>query len=1252
MSERKVIKRDGTVVGFDPSRIERAIRRAMLDERQYDERKLKSVLSSVLKVIEGLHSSGKVPSVEEIQDIVEMELVKQDLFEVARSYIIYRKEREKIREEKEGTLKKEPLDEVDKDFSVNSLRLLAARYLQKDSEGNFIEGPKLMFKRIAALIVIPDILHDVTIFSKAGDQQAREPEMWKAVDWDGKVGLKGPSGEYEFTWNKYHLERMKELYDELNEEGKMKKSWTEFWDGVLRGEFDSHAREFSEYYSMMATRRFLPNSPTLFNAGTLLGQLSACFVLSIEDDIESIMTAATDSAVIFKSGGGIGLNYSGLRPTGDIVFTTSGVASGPVSFMRIIDTVTDVVRQGGRRRGANMGILDIDHPDIESFILCKSEPGRFENFNISVMVKEGFWDSLAKNEPYPLVNPRNGKVAERIDPARLFETIAKQAWKNGDPGVVFFDNMNKRNVMNGVLGPITSTNPCIVGNSRVSTDRGMIRIADLYDHQMSIRAVTDARVGPAPVMVYPYGMKHKSRAYQASGTELKDVADVVCSGTKLVYEVQTRHGYRIKATSDHKFRTQDGWKPLCELTHNDVLYLQSGVGGFGEFGTLEAGRTVGWTVGDGDISGQRVYLRFYGEDKEIAPMMAKAVAKLTGSPVRINDNPRQDCLYITSKRLYGELEPAFPDGNKLQAPELVFRGSKELQRGFLQGLFTADGHINITKNKSCSVRLTSVSRQLLEQVQLLLLNFGIVSRIYFNRRGKQVRFLPDGHGGRKEYECMAYHELSIDGQSRDAFAREIGFLIRKKQNKLRQWIDDKRRNSNRQEYVTSVKEIRRVGYETVFDLKEPETHSFVANGLVVHNCGEEPLYAYESCNLGSLNLYAFIKENEEGKKSFDWDHFKESILVALKFLDNVIDVNRFPFPAIERATKRTRKVGLGVMGLADVLFALDVPYNSEAGFEFMEKVAEYLSYWAMWESTEVSGRRGPFPLFSSSAYRNGELPIEGYYHREEWKMDWEVLVKKIGEDGIRNAECTTIAPTGSISMIADTSSGIEPAYALAYEKRVTVGNFYYTDEEFDKRLKLAESYSEKLLKDISDNGGSLQGIDGMPDDFKAVFQTALDIPWWDHLRAQAAFAKWIAAAVSKTINMPSWVGVPDVFKAYLFAHRLGIKGVTVYRDGSRLGQVLVAPSSKKGGYAVMVKNRTIELMKKAGIEPEITAPAQPVNVTPVGTRMGQPTVNENTGVPLSGGNHDKCPSCGSTRISMEGGCGVCMDCGWSFCPVA
>ena len=876
MSERKVTKRDGRVVSFEPSRIERAIKRAMLEERQYDEAKLRAVLRGVLNVIEGLYSAGKTPNVEEIQDIVEMQLVKQNLFTVAKSYIIYRKERERIRAEKQGILKKEPLDEVDKRYSVNALKLLAARYLQKGSDGNFIEDPKGMFKRVAALVVISDILHDQKLFLKAGGQKTREPETWNPTEWGGKVGLKGPEGGFEFTWDKYHLERMKALYDELNEQGKMTKGWSETWDGILKGEFDHHLKEFNEYYSMMATKRFLPNSPTLFNAGTLLGQLSACFVLSIEDDIESIMTAASDGAVIFKSGGGIGLNYSALRPAGDMVFTTSGVASGPVSFMKIIDTVTEVVRQGGRRRGANMGILDIDHPDIERFIMCKSESGKFENFNISVMVKENFWDCLAKSEPYPLVNPRNGKVQEKVDPAGLFEMIAKQAWKNGDPGVVFFDNLNRRNVMKSVLGPITSTNPC----------------------------------------------------------------------------------------------------------------------------------------------------------------------------------------------------------------------------------------------------------------------------------------------------------------------------------------------------------------------------------------GEEPLYPYESCNLGSLNLYAFINEDEEGKKGLDWESLKNSIGVAVRFLDNIIDVNRFPFPAIERATKRTRKIGLGMMGLADALFALDIPYNSEAGFELMEKAAEFLSYWAMWESTEISRTRGPFPLCSSSAYHQGDLPVEGYYHKEEWGQDWVALASKVKEDGIRNAECTTIAPTGSISMIADTSSGIEPAYALAYEKRVTVGNFYYVDEEFEKKLKRTQAYSEKLLKDISDNGGSLQGLESATNDLMAVFQTALDIPWWDHVRAQATFAKWMAAAVSKTINMPSWVVVPDVLKAYLFAHRMGVKGVTVYRDGSRTGQVLVAPSSKRGGYVALVKNNTTQIMKTLGIEATEQTELKGAEPAHAEGMRDNVTASGTVAVSLTEANGEKCPSCGSTRMSREGGCAICMDCGWSHCPVA
>ena len=879
MTVRKVVKRDGRIVPFDKSRIERAIKGAMLEVGQYDEETLKKVVNYVLKVIRKNYSDERPPHVEEIQDIVELALMKFDLFDVAKAYILYRKERERIRKEKMAILGKDYVDDVDKRLSLNAIRLLAARYLQKDSSGKLIEDPKAMFIRVASLVVIPDVLYDPRIFDREGEQEVHPHEDFNPEEWEGKVGLSNGHPEDHlrpaFTWNRYHLERMKALYDELNEQGKMKVSWSQFWDMLLRGEFDNHYEDFLNYYRLMVDLRFLPNSPTLFNAGTRLGQLSACFVLDIDDSLESIMKAATDAAMIFKSGGGVGINYSKLRPQGDIVKSTGGQASGPVSFMRIIDVITDVVKQGGRRRGANMGILEVWHPDIWKFIEAKAKPGQFENFNISVMITGDFWDYFERDEPYPLVNPRDGSVWGAANPRELFHKLADMAWKTGDPGVLFADNINKRNVMRDALGEIKATNPC----------------------------------------------------------------------------------------------------------------------------------------------------------------------------------------------------------------------------------------------------------------------------------------------------------------------------------------------------------------------------------------GEQPLYPYGSCNLGSINLYAYIKFNELGKPYFDWDSFARDVRLALRFLDNVIDVNKFPLPEIENRTKSTRNVGLGMMGLADALFALGIPYNSEEGFEFMRKVAEHLTYYAMMESVERAKERGPFPLYEESGYVKGEMPIEGFYHPELWYLDWDLLREEIMRHGIRNVEVTTIAPTGSISMIADVSSGIEPQFALVYEKRVSVGSFFYVDKEFERQLKESGLYSEKILKEIADNGGSLQGLqppEGKGEIFRRlqrIFLVAYDIPWWDHVRAQAEISKWICAAVSKTINMPNWVSVSDVEKAYLFAYKLGLKGITVYRDGSKAAQVLVTPSQRKGEYVVVMENKTLEMMEVLGVgKPALKRKEEEKKVIkPV---FKSPTIEGNS-------NHiEKCPECGSVRLIYKEDCVTCLDCGWSACIVS
>ncbi|MDJ0269771.1 MAG: adenosylcobalamin-dependent ribonucleoside-diphosphate reductase [Aigarchaeota archaeon] len=871
---RKVIKRDGRVVDFDQSRIREAVRKAMLSVGEVDEQKLAEVVNYVLRVLAEKYGTAKMPHVEDIQDIVELALTKFDLYEVAKAYILYRKERERIREEKKRILERDYVDEVDKKFSINAIRLMASRYLLRDNTGRLIEGPKQLFQRVAALIVIPDILYDSRIFDKDGKQPRWELDNFNPVEYEGKLGLgRTEDGSYEVTWNKHHLERMRSLYEYLNDQGKMRVSWSQFIEKLKNGEFEEYYKNYREYYELMVDKKFMPNSPTLFNAGARLGQLSACFVLPVEDDMESIMKSARDAAMIFKSGGGIGINYSPLRPEGDTVFSTFGVASGPVSFMRIIDVVTDVVKQGGKRRGANMGILEIWHPDIEKFVTAKSKEGFLENFNISVLITPDFWSYYHANKPYPLINPRDKSVWRTIDPKHLFREIADMAWKTADPGVLFLDNINRRNPLKKIYGDIRSTNPC----------------------------------------------------------------------------------------------------------------------------------------------------------------------------------------------------------------------------------------------------------------------------------------------------------------------------------------------------------------------------------------GEQPLYPYESCNLGSINLYAFAK-NDGGKLFIDWSELEKAVKIALRFLDNVIDVNNYPIREIGEMTKKTRRVGLGIMGLADLLYALRIPYNSEEGFALMSKLMEFISYHAIKSSVELAKERGSFPDYHKSAYAEGKLPIEGYYHREWWTMDWDSLAEDIRRYGIRNSHTTTVAPTGSISMLVDVSSGLEPQFAIVFEKRVSVGTFYYTDLEFERQMKELGLYKETLLKKISDNGGSLQGIEEIPEELRRVFLVAYDVPWWDHIRAQYEIQKWVDASVSKTINMPSWVTVDDVMKAYLFAYNLGLKGITIYRDSSKSAQVLVTPSQRLSRYIAVTPNKTLQMMEKLGVKPSIGTEdlqqeaAQKKQISLV-TSVEGPSVSEDR-------QDEACPSCDSTNLVYQEGCIKCLDCGWSSCVVA
>lgn len=869
----EIRKRNGKVTTFNQDKITNAIYKALSATSKADRGMAEQLTEEVLKK---LHSQGfsasHPPSVEDIQDMVEATLIDRGMSEIVKSFILYRHERRKVRDQKMRVLNTKHLDPVSKRFDLNCLRVLASRYLLRNNKSEIIENPTQMFERVALLVGIGDLMYDSQIFAKDGNftQNIDEAKLYleklDSFDYKFKIG--------DYYLNKYHFRSMINQYITLAQNGQMKIGFKELLTMLAAKKLDAYADKITEYLDMMTAQNFLPNSPTMMNAGGRLGQLSACFVLDMKDDMEQIMKSTSDAALIFKSGGGVGINYSGLRQEGDIVASTSGVASGPVSFMNIINTVTEVVKQGGKRRGANMGIIEAWHPDVEKFITNKTEPGVLENFNVSVGIWEDFWNALVNTEDgkYMLRSARDMTPVKEANAHQLIDLIALSAWKSAEPGLIFFDQINKYNVF----------------------------------------------------------------------------------------------------------------------------------------------------------------------------------AKARGAPLRAT-NP----------------------------------------------------------------------------------------------------------------------------------------------------------------------------------------------------CGEQSLYPYESCNLGSINISNFVKRKADGDYEFDWQAYEEIIRKTTRFLDDIIDVNQYPVSEIDTASKESRRIGLGVMGVADLLYKLRIPYNSAQGYEMQAKLSEALTYYSMEESVALAKSRGEFPLCAKTEFPEGKIPIAGYYEKpkETHYFDWDALIAKIQKHGIRNVLTTTVAPTGTLSMIADCTNGMEPTFALVFEKRVTVGRFFYTNKIFEQALRDNGLYSDELLEKIADNYGSVQGIDEIPEWMRNVFVTAMDIHWADHLMAQSVWQRWIGNAIAKTINMPYDVTADDVKASYLLAHELGLKGITVYRDGSRHKQVLHMTSENA--------TKTFDVIPTQFVTEYVTK-----NITnsyirtqvdnalrlkvPSDVIINDPILKDETP------EESLCPTCKNNLVFVEG-CSICIECGYSGC---
>ena len=818
-----------------------------------------------------------------------------------------------------------------------------------------------------------------------------------------------------------------------------------------------------------------------------------------------------------------------------------------------------------RRRGANMGILRIDHPDIMEFITCKEDQSKFTNFNISVAVTEHFMKSVEKNEEYDLINPRSNKAVAKLNAKEVFNKIVEMAWKNGEPGIVFIDRINADNPTPEV-GEIESTNPCVTGDTLIATEQGLMRMEKLVEEYPAggITIATDNRV---PIHVQNGDGTVSLVESLQEGVTLRPIKRAFSTGIKEVYKVTTKSGYELKATADHKFVTNNGQIELRNLDlKKDKLLIQSGEGSFNDDYSLpfkvqnefigkngrkyafnfpdkwskELGQVLGWLVGDGWLrtgdKDRRVGFTFGKRDYPILEYLKPIINNWYGSDIK--EVKRKNNVYHLSYHskyfveYFKKLGIKAVKADKKTVPESIFTAPKEAVIGFLQGLFTADGTVNFRKDHSSYVRLTSKSKRLLNEVQIVLANLGVKSRIYDrSRKPRQIFSYTSKSGESRIYTSDGIcYELEISRQSVLKFLSEIGFLQKIHEAKIKKFST---KNFTKDVFLEPIKNIKKIGKEHVYDLTEEMTYTFITDALVTVDCGEQPLLGYESCNLGSINLSQHVSAGK-----IDWALLESTIRSGIRFLDNVIDKNNYILPEIEAMTQANRKIGLGIMGFADLLVKLDVKYDSKEGLKTAGEIMKFIQETARDESVVLGKERGNFPNFNESIF-------------------------KTKFESMRNATVTTIAPTGTISLIAGCSSGIEPYYAIAFTRNVLGGKkLFDVNTIFEKQLKEKELYSEDLIEKVS-NSHSIQEFDEIPEEMRKVFVTSHDItPEW-HIEMQAEFQKFIDNATSKTINFPSSATREDISKAYQLAFQKGCKGVTVYRDGSRKYQVLSTKKTEK-----------------------------------------------------------------------------------------
>jgi ribonucleoside-diphosphate reductase alpha chain len=905
------------------------------------------------------------------------------------------------------------------------------------------------------------------------------------------------------------------------------------------------------FHGIMADFGFLPGGRILAGAGT--GRdvtLFNCFVLGkIEDNLSAIFDAVKDAALTMQAGGGIGHDFSTLRPKGALVKSIGADASGPVSFMDVWDAMCRTIMSAGQRRGAMMATLRCDHPDIEDFIAAKSDAKRLRNFNLSVLVTDAFMDAVKKDSAWDLVF--DGRVYKTISARELWDKLMRATYDYAEPGVIFIDRVNAENNL-AYCETISATNPCVTEDTWIHTNCGPRQVKALIGQPFYARV---------------------------EGADWQAPSGFFATGHQEILKLTTTSGLTLRLTRDHKVLSltsvtrhgrEAAWREARTLLPGEQIVLSNhrpNVTWPGE-GSYNQGYLLGLLIGDGTLKHDAAVLSVWKSRQAVNGPACSGVDSIM-KQAEVAARELQHCsdfsgwFEISGRsewrlKLRSLADLAFRfgmvPGDKMIAPAAEMTSS-EFHRGLLRGFFDTDGSVQGTQAKGVSVRLAQSNLLRLEAVQRMLLRLGIASAIHKERRPEGFSILPDGKGGIKPYPTDAQHELIVARDNLDAFCKQVGFSDNEKQSHLDMALVNYRRQFNRERFSATVASVEADGDADVFDVSVPGCNAFDANGLVVHNCGEQPLPPYGACLLGSINLAALVDQPFAPGAAIDEKKLAARVAVAVRLLDNVIDISRYPLAAQAKEARAKRRIGLGVTGLADALIFCGLNYDSDAARAKATRWMAIIQNAAYAASADLASEKGPFPLYDGKAF----------LARPNVQRLAAGVRAGIGKHGLRNGCLTSIAPTGTISLLAgNVSSGIEPVFGFTYRRRVLTSDGTAHEEN-------VEDFAYKAYRSRF----------GPEKPMPEAFVIADQLTPTAHLAMQAALQPFVDSAISKTINCPEALPFEAFRDIYLAAYAQGLKGCTTYRPNLVTGSVLshggsttdkpVAPAAAQSSSPVAVQ---------------------------------------------------------------------------------